>query len=59
MVDQLSAKDSVIQTLASPDTSQSVSVSLKNLEEISRSLLKATQDAEKVVAGVSEIFKTP
>jgi methyl-accepting chemotaxis protein len=59
MVDQLSAKDSVVQTLASPDTSQSVQVTLKNLEEISRALLKATQDTQKIVEGVSTIFKTP
>jgi ABC-type transporter Mla subunit MlaD len=59
MVDQLSAKGSVVQTLASPDTSQSVSATLKNLEEISRSLLKTTQDTQKIVEGVSTILKAP
>ncbi len=59
LVDQLSAKGSVVQTLASPDTSQSVAVTLKNLEDISRSLLKTTQDAQKIVEGVSAILKAP
>jgi phospholipid/cholesterol/gamma-HCH transport system substrate-binding protein len=57
MVDSLAAKGSIIQTLSSPDTSRSVSETLKNLQETSKALLKASQDAQKVVEGVSTIFK--
>jgi ABC-type transporter Mla subunit MlaD len=59
IVDQLSAKGSVVQTLSSPTTSESVTLTLKNLEEVSRALLKATQETQKIVEGVSTIFKNP
>jgi len=56
MVNKLAAKDSVIGTLSSSETSRSIEETLKNLQEISASLVKASDDVEKVVAGVREIL---
>ena len=55
-VDQLTAQNSVISTIGSPDTARSLETTVKNLEEVSRNLLTVTKDAEKIVSGVGSIF---
>jgi phospholipid/cholesterol/gamma-HCH transport system substrate-binding protein len=55
-VDQLTAQNSVISSIGSADTAKSLETTVKNLEEVSRNLLTVTQDAQKVVSGVSSIF---
>ena len=56
MTTQLTAQKSVIATLSSPDVSQSLDVTVKNLEEISKSLLAVSQDTQKIVEGVKVII---
>lgn len=56
IVDKLSAKDSIIGTLSSPDTTRSIEDTLKNLNDISSALVKASQDTEKVVAGIRSLL---
>ncbi len=57
MVDQLAAKNSIIDTLSSPETSRNLSDTLKNLDEISKNLLKTTQDTQKIVEEVKTILE--
>ena len=56
-VDALTAQKSVIATLSSPDVSQSLDTTVKNLEEISKSLLQVSRDTEKIVQGVKVIIE--
>jgi len=56
-VTQLTAQKSVLSTLSSPQTSQSLDTTVKNLEEISRTLLAVSKDTEKIVEGVRGIFE--
>ena len=56
-VTALTAQKSVLSTLSSPQMSQSLDVTVKNLEEISRSLLAVSKDTEKIVKGVRGIFE--
>jgi phospholipid/cholesterol/gamma-HCH transport system substrate-binding protein len=55
-VAQLTAQKSVISTLSSPEVSQSLDVTVKNLEEISKSLLAVSKDTQKIVEGVKVII---
>ena len=57
-VTQLTAQDSVIGTLSSPEISASLETTVKNLEEISKNLLTVTKDTQKIVEGVRGIFET-
>ena len=57
-VTQLTAQNSVIGKLSSPDISESLETTVKNLEEISKNLLTVTKDTQKIVEGVREIFET-
>jgi phospholipid/cholesterol/gamma-HCH transport system substrate-binding protein len=59
IVEQLSAKGSVIGTLSSAETSQRVDETLKNLQAISASLLKTSQETEKIVEGVRSVLGSP
>jgi phospholipid/cholesterol/gamma-HCH transport system substrate-binding protein len=56
MVDQLSAKGSLIDTLSSPETSRNLSETLKNLDDMSKTLLKATEDTQKIVEEVKTLL---
>ena len=56
-VTQLTSDKSVISTLSAPATAQSLEDTVKNLQEISRSLVTVTHDAQKVVTGISTIFE--
>ena len=51
-------QESVIGTLGSAETSRSIVATVRNLEEVSKSLRRVSDDAEKVTAGVREIFQT-
>jgi phospholipid/cholesterol/gamma-HCH transport system substrate-binding protein len=55
-VTQLTAQKSVISTLSSPEVSQSLDVTVKNLEEISKSLLQVSRDTQKIMEGVKVII---
>jgi phospholipid/cholesterol/gamma-HCH transport system substrate-binding protein len=55
-VTQLTAQKSVLSTLSSPQVSQSLDVTVKNLEEISKSLLAVSKDTQKIVEGVKVII---
>lgn len=55
-VEKLTAQKSVISTLSSPDVSQSLDVTVRNLEEISKSLLAVSQDTQKIMEGVKVII---
>jgi phospholipid/cholesterol/gamma-HCH transport system substrate-binding protein len=55
-VKQLTAQDSVITSLSAPKTSQSLDTSMQNLQEITRQLLVATQELQKILTGISAIF---
>ncbi len=57
-VAKLTVQESVIGTLGSAETSRSIAATVRNLEEVSKSLLRVSDDAEKVTAGVREIFQT-
>jgi len=56
-VTALTAQKSVISTLSSPQVSQNLDSTVKNLEEISRTLLAVSKDTEKIVEGVRGIFE--
>ncbi|HVP19281.1 MAG TPA: MlaD family protein [Spirochaetia bacterium] len=56
-VDALTAQKSVLSTLSSPQVSQSLDATVKNLEEISKSLLAVSRDTEKIVQGVRVIIE--
>ena len=56
-VDALTAQNSVISKLSSPDTAKSLEETVKNLQEISKGLLTVTKDTQKIVEGVSVIFQ--
>lgn len=56
-VTALTAQKSVLSILSSPQTSQSLDVTVKNLEEISRNLLAVSRDTEEIVKGVRGIFE--
>ncbi|HUI72557.1 MAG TPA: MlaD family protein [Spirochaetia bacterium] len=56
-VRQLTAQKSVISTLSSPQVSQSLDTTVKNLEEISKSLLAVSKDTQKIVEGVKVIIE--
>ncbi len=56
-VDQLTAQKSVVSTLSSPQVSQSLDETVKNLEEISRTLLQVSRDTQKIVEGVKGAFE--
>jgi phospholipid/cholesterol/gamma-HCH transport system substrate-binding protein len=55
-VAQLTAQNSVISKMGSPDTAKSLDDTVKNLEQISRELLTVTRDAQKIVTGIGTIF---
>ncbi len=57
-VAKLTVQESVIGTLGSAETSRSITATVRNLEEVSKSLRRVSDDAEKVAAGVREIFQT-
>lgn len=57
-VTRLTAEKSVISTLSAPETAQSLDETVKNLQEISKGLVTVTNDAQKVVKGISTIFET-
>ena len=56
-VNGLTAQKSVISTLSSPQVAQSLDSTVKNLEEISKSLLAVSKDTEKIVEGVRIIIE--
>ncbi len=56
-VSRLTAQKSVLSTLSSPEVSESLDVTVKNLEEISKSLLQVSKDTEKIVQGVRVIIE--
>jgi len=55
-VDKLTARDSVISTIGSPETARSLDATVKNLEQMSRNLVQVTQDTQKIVSGVGSLF---
>jgi phospholipid/cholesterol/gamma-HCH transport system substrate-binding protein len=55
-VAQLTAQNSVISKMGSPDTAKSLDDTVKNLEQISQGLLTVTRDAQKIVTGIGTIF---
>jgi phospholipid/cholesterol/gamma-HCH transport system substrate-binding protein len=55
-VTQLTSQKSVLSTLSSPQVSQSLDVTVKNLEEISKNLLEVSKSTEKIVEGVRVII---
>jgi ABC-type transporter Mla subunit MlaD len=59
IVEKLSAKDSVVGALSSPEAATRVGETLKNLKDVSDALLKASQDAQKIVEGVRAILSSP
>ncbi len=59
IVQKLSAKDSVVSTLSSPESAAGVAGTLKNLKDVSDALLKTTQEAQKLVEGITKILSSP
>ncbi len=55
-VSKLTAQNSVISRMGSAETAQSLDVTVKNLEEISKGLLTVTKDTQRIVTGISSIF---
>ena len=56
-VDELTAQKSVISTLSSPQVSESLDTTVKNLEEISKNLLTVTKDTQKIMEGVRGVIE--
>jgi ABC-type transporter Mla subunit MlaD len=56
-VARLTAESSLISTMGSADTAKSLEATVRNLEQISRGLLAATRDTQKIVTGISSIFE--
>jgi phospholipid/cholesterol/gamma-HCH transport system substrate-binding protein len=59
IVEKLSAKDSVVTALSSPESAAGVAETLKNLKDVSSVLLKTSQDAQKLVEGITKILSSP
>ena len=57
-VTELTARNSVIATLGAVDSGKSLETTVKNLEAVSKELLTVSQDAQKIVKGVSTIFES-
>jgi len=55
-VTDLTSQSSVISKLGTPETAQSVTLTLKNLQDISQELLTASKETETLVKGLSGIF---
>ncbi|HET6486457.1 MAG TPA: MlaD family protein [Spirochaetia bacterium] len=55
-VSQLTAQQSVLSKLSAPSTSQSLDVTLRNLQDISTNLLTVTKQAQTILQGVQDIF---
>ncbi|MGA2765615.1 MAG: MlaD family protein [Spirochaetia bacterium] len=56
-VDELTAQKSVISTLSSPQVSESLDTTVKNLEEISKNLLAVSKDTQKIMEGVRGVME--
>jgi ABC-type transporter Mla subunit MlaD len=57
IVTRLTASDSLVGSLSSPATSQNVAVILKNLEEMSRSLLAVSRETEAIMVDIRKSFE--
>jgi phospholipid/cholesterol/gamma-HCH transport system substrate-binding protein len=56
-VTQLTAEKSVISSLSSSGTAQSLDATVRNLQAISEQLLTVSKETEKIVSGISSIFE--